>query len=404
MKRYLPILFTVALFVSACADGAVDETTVPTEEPADTTAPGEGPSGDPVIFGAPIALSGGFELYDGEMIEGMEFAIEEVNERGGILGRPVELIIVDHQTDVAQVEAATREVLEQGAHVIVPTVDYDFGAAAALAAADAGVVSISGAGAPDFGFEGLGEFHFNVYQGTQTEGAVMAEWAYETQQWDQAFLLVDTSIEYSTSQCEFFTEVYTGLGGEIVGEETFLSSDPSITSQVSSAAASDADVVILCSYPPGGASAVRQLRTGGVEMPIFGGAAFDGTFWLEAIPDLSGFYYPGMVSSAGDDPNPAANEFLAQTEPAGASIYALFGHLIVETIAEAAERAGTLEGQALADAIETFDGFETLVGPTTYSETCHIPVGRPMAIIEIQGGEPSFIEYVTPQLIPDAPC
>ena len=64
----------------------------------------------------------------------------------------------------------------------------------------------------------------------------------------------------------------------------------------------------------GGASAIRQLRTGNVDLPIYGGSAFDGTFWTSAIPNLSNFYNVAMASSAGDDPNPAVNDFIKNLE------------------------------------------------------------------------------------------
>lgn len=409
----LVVLF--ALLVAACGgDGGATTTTGGAGETTTTSGPtttgGEETttsvvSTEPIVIGAAVAQSGGFELYDNEVLNGLRYAMDQVNAADGIAGRQVELIVGDHRTDVAQVASVTQELIDEGADVILVTADYDFGAQAALVAAEAGLVSIGGAGAPEFGREGLGPLHFNVYQGTQTEAAVMAEWGYNVQGWSNAFLLVDTSIEYSTSLCELFEQSWTALGGSIAGEASFLNSDPSIASQVSAIkSATDTDVVILCSYPPGGASAVRQIRTEGVDLPIFGGAAYDGTFWLEAIPDLSDFYHPAMVGTALDDPNPAVNDFLEAVDPAGGAIYSLFGYTIIETIKLGAERAGATDGAQLAAGIETFDEEPLLVGPTTYTPDCHIPVGRNMAIMSIQGGSPAFIEYVTPTEIPPAPC
>lgn len=415
MLRFRWILVALALPVAACGGGGDEQTSsadqsqevpdpVPSEDaPQENTEEGD-ESGEPIIIGAPVAQSGGFELYDNTQLEGLRVAMGQVNAEGGVNGRPLELVVVDNQTDPAQVESATRQVLEQGADIIVTTPDYDFGAQAALAAAEAGVVSIGGAGAPEFGREGLGPLHFNVFQGTQTEAAVMAEWGYNEQSWRNAYLLEDTSIEYSKALCELFEESWTALGGEVAGRASFLNSDPSIANQVTDLRGTDADVVVMCSYPPGGASAIRQLRTGGVELPVFGGAGFDGTFWLEAVPDLSDFYYPAMVSSAGDDPNPAVNEFLSKVDATGGDAYALFGYEVIETIKRGVELAGTTEGGALAQAIESFSDEDFLVGPTSYSEECHIPVGRPMALLEIQDGEASFLQSVEATVIPDASC
>jgi branched-chain amino acid transport system substrate-binding protein len=245
-----------------------------------------------------------------------------------------------------------------------------------------------------------------VYQATPTEAAVMAEWGY-AKGWRHPYLLVDTSYEYTRSVCDLFEQAWDGLAGPgaIAGKSTFLNSDPSVASQVTAVNGhQEADVVVICSFPPGGASAVRQLRTGGVDLPLLGVAAFDGRYWLDAVPDLSDFFYPTMVASAGDDPNPAVNAFLSAVKPAGGPVYALVGYEIVETVKLGIERAGTTEGVALAKAIETFSDEPFLAGPTTYSAECHIPLGRAMATMQIQGGTPSFVEYVTPTSVPPSPC
>ena len=430
MKRPVSVLVLATLVLAACggdddddsastagsetaATESADTETAGTEAAstsagsAGTEAAGTDAAGELFVIGAAVAQTGGFELYDNEVLAGVRRGIEEVNAAGGAGGRMLELIISDHGTDVARVESAALDVIEQGAELVVVTADYDFGAQAGIAAGNAGVLAMGGAGAAEFGFEGIGPLFFNVYPGNPTEAAVITEWAYNTQGWRNPILLADTSIEYSKEVCELFDARWTELAGadSIVGRETFVNSDPSIAAQVSAIRDSEADVLVLCSYPPGGASAIRQIRTGGIDLPIQGVAAYDGTFWLEAIPDLSDFYHPAMASAAGDDANPDVNALFAAVPPAGGGIYVLFGYLIVETLARALEITnGSGNGEELASAIETFADEPLLVGPTTYSDTCHVPIGRQMAMMEIQNGAPSLIEYITPESLPVNTC
>lgn len=395
MKRFL-ILITAAgamLAATAC--------TSPSSGTGDST------DAKPIIIGAAVAQSGGFELYDGGQTAGMQYAIDKVNAAGGIKGRKLQLITADHKTDPAQVQAAAQELLDKGADVIVTTVDYDFGAPAALAARKAGKVSISGAGAPEFGLKGLGPLHFNVYQGTPSESVALSQLAYADQGLRHPYLLEDTSIQYSKSLCDEFSKAWEKMAGPgtIAGKDTFKNSDPSVASQISKIkAAAATDFVVLCSYPPGGASAIRQLRTAGVNLPIYGGSAFDGTFWTEAVPDLTNFYHAAMVSSGGDDPNAAVNTFLSTVKFSGSASYALFGELVIETIAKGVEKAGTADGPALAKAIESFKDEPLLVGPTTYSATCHAPIERQMAMLKIDKGKASYVKAVKLTGVPDTAC
>ncbi len=357
----------------------------------------------PIILGAAVAQSGGYELYDSSLLAGVRWAMNKINAAGGVNGRKFKLVIADHKTDPAQIQAAAEKVLSQGADVVITTPDFDFGAAAALAATKAKKVSISGAGAPEFGKKGLGPYAFNVFQGTPTETAAMNAFAGK-KGWKHPFLLKDTSIAYSKDVCDFYKKALLP-GAKIAGEASFKNSDPSIASQVGQIRKSKADVVVLCSYPPGGASAVRQIRTGGVNLPILGGGAFDGTFWLKSTPNLSNFYYPVMVSSALDDPNPKVNAFVKSVKAPAGTVYALFGYEIVETIATGIRKAhGATDGPTLSKAIESFRNEPFLVGPTSYSTNCHVPVGRRLAMMAIQNGKPHFLSYSKPRKVPPAPC
>jgi branched-chain amino acid transport system substrate-binding protein len=357
----------------------------------------------PIILGAAIAKSGGYELYDNTMLAGVRWAMNKFNAAGGVNGRKFKLITADHKTDPSQIGAAADAVLSKGADVVITTPDFDFGAAAALAAAKKQKISISGAGAPEFGKKGLGPYAFNVFQGTPTETAVMAAFA-QQRGWKKPFLLEDTSIAYSKDVCDFFKEAMPS-SMKVAGEASFKNSDASIASQVGEARSSGADFVVLCSYPPGGASAVRQLRAGGVDVPILGGGAFDGTFWLKSTPNLSDFYYPVMVSSALDDPSKKVNAFIKSVKAPAGTVYALFGYEIVETIAAAVRKAGgKTDGPSLAKAIELFRNEPFLVGPTSYSTNCHMPVGRQMAMMQIQKGKAHFMFETKPKKIPPADC
>jgi branched-chain amino acid transport system substrate-binding protein len=396
MRRLPGVIATAALLTLAAACGSSDS----------DSSSGGGDSTKPIIIGAAVAQSGGFELYDDGQTAGMKYAIDKINAAGGVKGRKFELITADHKTDPAQVQTAAQDVLDKGADVVVTTVDYDFGAPAALAARKAQKVSISGAGATEFGLKGLGPLHFNVYQGTPTESVSMAQLAYGTQKLRRPYLLEDTTIQYSKSLCDEFEKAWDKIGGPgtIAGKDTFKNSDPSIASQVSKVKASQADFVVLCSYPPGGASAIRQLRTAGVSAPIFGGSAFDGTFWTKAVPDLSDFYHPAMTSSAGDDPNKAVNDLLSAVKFSGSASYVMFGYEVIETIKRGVEIAGTADGPALAKAIESFKDEPLLTGKTSYSATCHAPIDRPLAMMRIQQGKASFLEYSKPTDVPDTAC
>jgi hypothetical protein len=61
---------------------------------------------------------------------------------------------------------------------------------------------------------------------------------------------------------------------------------------------------------------------------------------------------------------------------------------LVQTIAKGVEIAGTTEGEKLAKALGTFEDEPLLAEPTTYTESCHVPVQRSLLIIRYEDGKP----------------
>ena len=93
------------------------------------------------------------------------------------------------------------------------------------------------------------------------------------------------------------------------------------------------------------------------------------------------------------------HEYRIGLTPAGARELVNNGHKVMVQ-----KDGGKADGPTLAKALESFRNEPLLVGPTTYTTSCHIAVGRKMAMIQIQNGKPSFLSNVTPKKVPKAPC
>ena len=369
-----------------------------------------GDDGDgPIVIGTANSLTGPLAPFESAINGGIDVAVKEVNAAGGVDGRPIEVIHVDAKSDLNLSATATLEAIEKGADVVVPICDADLGGPGARAANEKGVVAITCAGAPGIGRQAIGPLTFNTYSGAPTEGAIHAEYAYKTKGWRKAYLLCDQSVEYTKVACTALETRWKELGGEVVGKDTFLQADTTIAAQVTRLRnAPEPDFVFLGSYPAG-SPALKEIRAA-YDGPIMLTAAFSGTFWLAATPRLSNAWVPAVGSSYGDDPRPEINEFFATFEketgkPALVDSYPILGYSLVQTIARGIERAGTTDGEELAAALDEFENEPLLSGSTTYSPSCHVPVGRSLLIIEYRNGKPrSTGTFVKPGKVPDFPC
>lgn len=356
-----------------------------------------------IVVGFATARTGWMEAYDTPATNAAMIRIDEINAAGGLNGRKIKVISVDTKTDRAQAAKAGLQLLDQGADMLVVSCDYDFGAPAALAAEKVGKVSMFlCAEDAKAGIQGVGKHSFTGSIIAAVQGATMAEWAYSKRNMRSAYVLLDTMIEYNKSICKGFDwMVERQKDLKILGRDTFKNDDASIAAQITriKALPQEPDAIMLCSYAPGGASAVRQIRASGINSTILNGSAMDGTYWLDAVPNLSNFVVPVQGSIYGDDPNPKVEAFNKAFEKKfGArpsSMYAYPGYILIDLWAKAVERAKTVEGDAVLTQLNKMNNEPTLFGPRSFSDKLHIQDRVPLLISEIRNGKPSIVDKWT---------
>ena len=169
------------------------------------------------------------------------------------------------------------------------------------------------AGDPKFGVQGIGDLAFSMGIGTPAEGAIMAEWAH-AQGWTKPFIFKDTQVEYTKKLADYFQARWEDGLGTVAGHDTFNGqTDTSAAGQITRIKESDADFIAFTGAAGvGGAPIIKQIRAAGVDLPIIGGVAVDGVYWLDAVPNLSDFYNVNYSSLHGDDPIEGVQDFWAR--------------------------------------------------------------------------------------------
>ena len=86
---------------AAAAPGTTEPAPTPTESGGTETsaATAEAPAGDPIIIGALTSLTGPFTPWGVQVRDGMQLAVDELNAAGGVAGRPLELRVVDDESN-----------------------------------------------------------------------------------------------------------------------------------------------------------------------------------------------------------------------------------------------------------------------------------------------------------------
>src|SRR5262249_50709306 len=152
--------------------------------------------------------------------------------------------------------------------------------------------------------------------------------------------------------------------------------------------------IMICSYGGGNVSAVKQIRSYGIETPLAGADSMDGDDWTKAIPHLNDHYATVQASLFGDDPRPFVNEYFKRlqkvTGQQPTSSLAVAGYSGSEASARAIERAGSRDGEKALAELNKYKDEPLAVGPTTYTPDLHISLTRPYAIVGIKDGKGHF--------------
>ena len=365
--------------------------------------PAESPSvGLPkeIVIGAAIAKTGYLEPYD-STFAAVEQLVKETNARGGIDGHRVRVIQADTRSDPQQAVLAVQKVIEDGADVLFFSGEALTASAGSPLAEEHEKLNFAIVNEPGFGPPTTGRLSFSSNPSLLSEASAGASFLRERGA-RHPFLFRDTSIIYGKADCSAFQQSWEKLGGTIAGSIDFKNGDESVASQVSELRGSDADAVVMCSYLPGGAAAIKQIRAARIDVPILGPAGFDGVFWLKGIPDTKDIFVTSN-GSAYDPPNEETARLFENLKRAGvntdvsSALLATYasGQLILAAIKE----TGSVDGNTLADALEARP-HKTVVGKVSYTRDDHYPI-RTWPIYDYSSGKPKLVTKVKPHFIPE---
>ena len=356
---------------------------------------------DDIVIGFATSRSGFMAQYDDNPTKMAQVFIDEANAKGGLLGRKLRAVFADAKSDRVEGVRAAQAVVRQGPDLVFGSCDYDWGSPAVFEAQKAGKISVYiCAEDPKAGIAGPNAFTTSAV--AQAQGIAMADWAIDKKGIRAAYVLLDDTSEYNKSVCGGFDWKFPLKGGKIIGRDTFKNGDATIASQVTkirdAVASREIDAIMFCSYPPGGASAMRQIRAAGINLPVLSSGSMDGTYWLNSVPGLTNFFIPVAVSIFGDDPRPEVRslteKYKAKFNSLPSTQYGFPVYAFLELWAKAVTKAGTLEPARVVAIIDTFKDEPTTLGPRTFAPGQHIQMTAPLLIVAVSNDNGKVIDQV----------
>jgi branched-chain amino acid transport system substrate-binding protein len=395
LRRSVALVFALALLGAACSTSDSSSDTTGTSGSSGTA------SGDPIVIGFPADLTTDWAYYDSPMQEGAQFAVDQINENGGVLGRPLELNTVDTRNDVAEAAKVTQQLIDDGAAYLIGTVG-DGILAEGQVACTAGVPISTGLGTAPTLVGDMGDCAYQLVMSDNIQAAVLAEYAL-AEGYETAYVLGSNEIPYTKDLPVFFSDAFENGGGTVVATDEYKILAGDYSAVVTKIANTDPapETIFTPMFLPDSAVFLRQLRQAGITTPVLSTDGNADAALLDAgAKAIDGLTFSNSVCTAEGDPEVQAfyDDYNAANGKDPSSYVAVIGFDEVNAVAQAIEAAGSTDPAAVIEQLSALDYTGISGNIAMDPETRR--ANKPAALIQMDGtnftclGQPSFPEYV----------
>ncbi len=358
---------------------------------------------DPIKIGLGMALTGGLSANGKPALLAMQIWKDDVNKKGGLLGRPVELVFYDDQTNPATVPGIYAKLLDvdkvdlvvsgYGTNLIAPLMPIAMERKLT-------VIGIFGLGNNE-------KYRYpNYFQisptgpdpATSTATGFFELAAKQTPK-PQTVALVGADAEYPQTALGGARELIRRLGFKTVYDRTYPPSTVDYTPIVRAIKATNPDIVFVASYPPDSVGMLRAAHEVGLQPKIMGGGMVGlqfTTVMASMGPMLNGIVNYDYWVPEPTMMFPGIQDFYKQYQPRAAKEgvdtlgYYLppYAYAAMQVLGQAVEATKSLDQQKIADYIRNTE-FSTIVGKIRFGKNGEWAKGRTLMVQyqKVQGSD-----------------
>lgn len=358
---------------------------------------------DTIKVGANLEMTGGSASYGISSKNAIELAFKEINEKGGINSKQLELVVADNKSEAAEATNAMQKLVSQDnvVAVIGPNLSSSVIAASAInnsaKVLDIAPMATNPYVTVDQASGKTKDFNYRTCFIDPFQGTVMAKFATAELGVGNAAILIDNSSDYAKGLAQFFKENFVKEGGAVTAEESYLQKDTDFKATLTKIKATNPDFLYVPGYYQEVGLIVKQARELGMNMPIAGGDGWDSAKMPEiaGAAALNNTYFSSLYSP--DDSSDINKNFVAAYEKAYGQKPDVFAALSYDSallVAEAIKNAGSTEPAKISEAMAKINGFSGVSGSVTFDDK-HNPV-KSAVILEYKDGAQSLKTKINP--------
>ena len=338
-----------------------------------------------VRLGLAAPLTGPNAATGEQYRRGAEAAVKALNAAGGVNGQQVTLVYGDDASDPRQGVAAANELVGEGVAAVIGHYNSSVSIPASTVYAEEGVLQITpGSTNPQLTEQGI-KTVFRTCGRDDQQGDVAGKFLATAYKGRKVAILEDQTT-YGKGVADATKARMNSLGLKEVMYEGITVGERDFSAVVSKMKAAKVDAVFFGGLYNEGGLILRQMRDQGLKAQFL---SPDGTvsqeFW--GITGPSG---EGALVTFGPEmrDQPKARDAVAQFRAAGYEPegYTLYTYAAVQVWAEAAKKAGSVDGAKVAAALHDGSAYDTVIGPLTFDAKGD-PAGSNYVLYSWQNGK-----------------
>jgi branched-chain amino acid transport system substrate-binding protein len=337
---------------------------------------------DPIRVGFSMALTGGVAAIGKQVLVALQIWRDDVNAKGGLLGRPVELVFYDDQSNPANVPPIYTKLID------VDKVDLLVGPYATnmVAPAIPVLMQLKKTTIGILANAANSNFHYNQYfsmlpTGPEPKKAFSTgffELAAAQNPRPKTVAIVAADAEFAQNAADGARDNIKTMGFDLVLDKSYPPTTTDFAPIMRAVQAVNPDIVYVAAYPPDSVGIVRASKEIGLNPKMFGGA-FIGLLVtpikMQLGPLMNGIVNNEIFVPAPSFMFPGTKELLTHyqaiakeqgIDPLGWG-FAPLGYAAGQVLAAAVEGSKSLDQVKIADYIRSHD-FHTVVGDITFGK------------------------------------
>jgi branched-chain amino acid transport system substrate-binding protein len=320
-----------------------------------------------VKMGVEGPITGPNAAFGAQLKNGAEQAAADINAKGGILGKKIELSFGDDVSDPKQGVSVANKFVGDGVKFVVGAFNSGVTMPSSEVYQENGILEITPASTnPKITERGMWNI-FRTCGRDDQQGAVAA--AYVLKHFKgKKVAVVDDKTTYGKGLADETVKGLAKGGMKPVLREGINTGDKDFSALVSKIKQSKADLVYWGGLHTEGGLIVRQMRDQGVKTPLMGA---DG-ITTDEFASIGGPGVEGTLMTYGPDArkNPAAKGVVAEFKKKNfePEAYTLYSYAAVQIIKQAAEAAKSLDPKKVAEKMHSGMKFKTVLGDISYDK------------------------------------